>query len=267
MVAIQFKEKPTSRPFSAKDKTKVFEYTCLGIFDENTVANYAASLTAPLVLSPVGILYRQDIRVTPGGHLAYHVTVPYGERKNESGSLSFSFDTTGGTVRIYSGKSHAASFPNEAPPEHDPHKGLIGVHGENVDGVDIAIPALKLTYSFRHPLGVVTESLARQLARMTGKTNSDVFRGFRPGEMLFLGATGSDGTDTEASVDYHFAASENFEGETIAGIANVNKAGHDYLWLEWEPAVVGDKPALQASRVHVETVYAETSFAAAFGWN
>jgi hypothetical protein len=36
------------------------------------------------------------------------------------------------------------------------HKQLINVHGKDVDGVDIAITALKLSVQFKHPLGIIT---------------------------------------------------------------------------------------------------------------
>jgi hypothetical protein len=265
-IPVSIGERPISRHGSVKDKSETREYVVGGLFDKSLVEAYAIAASPTLVATAAGILYRQDVQVKPAGFLTWHVSVPYGERKKENGSYKLSFDTTGGTVRIFSAKSHIASYPVAgSPPDH---KGAINVKDDgNVEGVDRVIPALKLSVAFQHPLGIITLPQIKQLARKTGMVNSDSFLTFSPGELLFLGATGSEGSEVETEVTYHFAASENVTGLTFGDVANVAKKGHEVLWIEYKDAVSNNKPARQPEFVHVERVYDEVEFAVVFGWN
>jgi len=129
------------------------------------------------------------------------------------------------------------------------------------------VPALKLTYSFKHSAGVINEDHARALAGVTGMTNSAEFRGFQAGELLYIGSTGEDGTETEASVEYIFVASQNVTDLTIGDIASIAKEGHHYLWIEFKNEVEDGQPAVQPERVHIERVYDSFDFASVFGWS
>lgn len=231
------------------------------------VHSHAVANTAVFFDTPYGRLYRQSIDIEPIGYANYTVTVPYARRSRETGTFSFTFDTTGGTVHITAGKQHVQSFPQIANLD-DPHKGSIGVTKDGeIEGCDIVVPACKFTYTFRHPEGEVDELFALDLARNTGKTNLNQWRVFRPGEALFMGATGTDGVNTEAELTYSILASENAGNLSIGEIVNVVKRGHDYLWVEFKPAVAGGKAATQPFRVHVERVYDAVDFATVFRWS
>jgi hypothetical protein len=233
-----------------------------GEFDAAVVNAYAYAATPAVVAVLEGILYRQDIRTDPAGFGVYHISVPYGPRKYETGSFRFSFDTTGGTIHIKASKQTVAKYPPTAPD----HKQLIGVHGDEVDGADVVIPALKISVHFKHPMAVVTIPFAKQLARYTGKSNSDFFLTCNPGEVLFLGATGSDGTDCEAEVNYQFAFSENLQNQVIGAISGINKDGWDVAWIAYKDAVDGNKPVKQPEFIYVERVYDRIPMALALGF-
>lgn len=262
----QFEETPDSRAWTTDPVGLTYRFKAAGEHSDSTVVAYAIAATPSVVYTAFGALYRGNVQVDPEGHLQYMVTIPYGPTKSETGAVSFRFDTTGATINIKAAKEHVASYPSGDPA--DPHKGSIGVTAKgDVDGADIVIPALKLTYSFKHPSGVIDETQARALASVTGMTNSEEFRGFQPGELLYLGSTGEDGTETEASVDYVFVASQNATGLTIGEITGIAKDGHDYLWIEFKEEVEDGEPAVQPKRVHVERVYDSFDFAAVFGWS
>lgn len=264
-IPISIKERPgrIRKTFSPPSETR--EYVLRGIFDRSYAEAFAVSATLPLITTAAGLLYRQDVKVDEVGYAVWNVTVPYATKKNETGKWTWDFDTTGGSVTIKASKSTVARYVPPGKTAAD-HKQLIGVHGDEVDGTTVVIPTLKINARYRHPLAVVTIPYAKQLARWTGKVNSDVFLTFDPGEVLFLGARGSDGTEAEAEVGYSFACEENLQNVVIGEIQNIQKQGWDYLWLEWEDYTDGGKPAKKPKQINVERVYGRIPLAASLGF-
>jgi hypothetical protein len=87
---------------------------------------------------------------------------------------------------------------------------------------------------------------------------------------LFLGARGSDGTETEATVSYQFAMGANISGQTIGSIAGVAKRAWEVAWIRYHDQVstVGgnDNPTRVAKYVYVDRVYDEIAMSAALGF-
>lgn len=258
-------EKPQSRSSTDNPPTMTLRGQAVGEFDEHLARINVRASTAGAILTPdLGTLWRQDIRMTAVGYCIYDVEIPYSGVKRETGSYTWNFDTTGATVHITTSKEHIASYPTNG----NVHKGSINVRPDGeVEGTEIIIPALKLVVQYRHPHGVVTLPYIKQLARATGRTNADGFLTFDPGELLFLGATGSDGTEADAEVSFQFAASENASDLNFGDITGIVKKGHHYAWVEHKAATSDGRPATQPSIVHVERVYDEIAFATALGWS
>lgn len=267
-----FEERPNSRATTHNPPSITFNCVADGEFDAATVKAYAISLTAPSVATLAGILYRQDVRVDPQGYAVYHVTVPYGPRKYDTGSYRFSYDTSGGTIKITNAKASIQRYPATATD----FKGAINVKESGgkleVDGAEIVIPATKITYAMKHPTAVITESQVRYLSEITGMVNSDVWHGFQPGEALLLGCSGSDGTDAEAEAQYAIAYSKNATGLTIGDIASIAKKGHEYAWISYEDYedTTSDAgktlPGRKPKAVYVERVYDTIAFGTALGF-
>lgn len=259
-----FEETPDSGAETSHPPSYTLKYKAHGEFDDATVQAAANALTPLYVDRPTGRLYRQDVTRECVGWALHEITVPYGPLEKETGSFSWSFDTTGATINVKAAKEHKASYPSDG----DYHKGAIGVKGDgDVEGTEIVIPALKLTYTYKHPAGVVTEARARALAGATGKTNMDEWRGFSPGELLFIGGSGSDGTDAEAEEQLQMIASQNIVDLSIGEITGIALNGHDVLWIEFTDEVEGGEPMRQPKRVHIERVYDPISFYETFGFN
>jgi hypothetical protein len=123
-----------------------------------------------------------------------------------------------------------------------------------------------MSYTFKHPAGVVNEAMAVALARVTGTVNESTWHGFEGGEVLFLGADGSDGTDADAEVTYHVAAEENLSGLIIDAIADIEKDGHDFLWVWWQDDVDDGQGVCRARAVYVERLYRRVNFTSALGF-
>jgi hypothetical protein len=72
---------------------------------------------------------------------------------------------------------------------------------------------------------------------LTGKVNGSSFRGFNPGEVLFLGASGSwrdSRDDTPWEVTFHFAAQANRYNIRVGNMTGITKQGWDYMWVRYK---------------------------------
>ncbi len=167
------------------------------------------------------------------------------------GECTFSFDGTGGRVLIkeaYAQRKYGENAPT--------HNGGINVVDGVAEGVEIVIPALAFNVTQKFEGATITLPWLRQIIFAAGTVNSDRFLGFEPGEVLFLGPSGSqpfafmaDGTVSfgEREVEFRFAVSPNLKGLKIGDIEDIDKDGHDYLWIESVPAK-DSLTSLRASR-------------------
>jgi len=266
---VYFHEIPESRELGQNPPRATHHWVCEGIFDDFTVGSMARSMTPYTWLHPIGLtLYRQDIEVTEMGFRVWSITVTYGRLEIEVGSYEIEFDTLGGTVHVKAGV-HQAVFPAGSPT----HDGLIGVKGDDVEGADIVIPAMRIIVHFQHPAAYLTDARVKTLSRLAGSVDNAGFLGWDPYETLFLGAQGrqrisvtSEDVDVTEEVSYHFAMSENLTGLQIGGISGINKKGWDVAWLKWREAVESSKASNEAEYVNVVRVYREQGLAAILGF-
>lgn len=252
---------------TANPPTETHRLKIDGVTDKDTAVVYAIASTPDLVSTIYGILYRDDVRVSQAAYNQWNVEVPYGLKKNVTGEWTWDFDTTGGTVHITQAKEELRRYPTADAPDQ---KGAIAVDGTEVKGVEIIVPAMKINVQFKHPLGVVTLAKAKFLSNMTGKTNSDTFLTFAPGEVLFLGARGADGSDAEATISYQFAMAANSTGLNIGDVAGVAKRAWEVAWIRYEDTVTAASGTDHGTRtpkyVYVDRVYDEIAMAAALGF-
>jgi len=183
-----------------------------------------------------------------------------------SALLRWSFDTTGGTIKLTTSKN-TTRFPASGRTAPD-FKGAIGVKNTGRDaepeGVDIVIPGLKLTATYKWPGGAKDMAYVKTVAGLTGRTNNATFYTYDIGELLFLGMTGELTPVGVQEFQYHFLASKNATGLTIGDIASITKKGHEYLWVafEAEQDASAKKLVQRPLAAYVERVYDPTDFAA-----
>lgn len=184
------------------------------------------------------------------------------KRKNEPplkvGESTFDFDTTGGTFKrleAFSQTAHGANAPD--------HGEAINVTDEGVEGVDVVIPQLNFSVRQKIPGSTITLSWINTLLALTGKTNNATFLGFAAGELLFLGASGSQNLDANPDITFSFAASPNLSGLSFGSISGVDKKGHEYLWVDYYPNVdANDNLTREPLGVYVAKVYESADFSA-----
>lgn len=186
-----------------------------------------------------------------------------------------SFDTGGGTQHITQAAGGTVTqigsvtitqgserrFPPTAPPQDN----AIGVSDTGVAGVDIVVPAFCWTETYDVPHSYVNDAYFRAVANLTGTVNKSSFRGFPEGEVLFMGGSGSQESDTNRgdgpwTLSYKFVQSPNVTGQTIGSITGIEKKGHEYLWVRYEDDVSGNNLIKRPRYVYVNKVYRDGDF-------
>ena len=183
------------------------------------------------------------------------------------------FDTSGGTAHITQAQSETAYALTGATATA--RKSAINVNGDRVDGVDIVEPALSWTETYDVPSAYVTSAYIKTAASLTGTVNSAAFRTFAAGEVLFVGLSGSQESDTQKgngpwSLSYKFVASPNAGASgtipaiTVGDITGIEKNGHDYMWVNYQQEANSTTSQLYAKpiEVYVNKVYRDGDFSA-----
>lgn len=191
--------------------------------------------------------------------VGYSWALPESERR-------WSFDTAGGTFKITASKATTRyARPGGIAPNF---QGAIEVKDGRAEGVEITIPALKITCTYRHPANspivnaATIDNYIKTLSGMTGKTNNNTWLTYERGELLFLGANGEYVPNQPTEIQYQFAVSRNAASLTIGTITGIVKRGHDYVWVLYEPGedATARKLIQTPLAAYVERVYDETNF-------
>jgi hypothetical protein len=171
------------------------------------------------------------------------------------------FDTGGGTQHITTAISQGYA------PSHAPNmKNAIGVSNGTVEGCDIVIPKLALSLTKHLSFAFVTPEYIKNLARLTGKTNSQQYGVFEEGELLFLGARGSARGLDYWEITLQFEASQNNPNLQVAPGIVVDKFGHEYLWVLFKSVKEGQHIVQQPEFAYVAKVYESEDFFQVLGF-
>jgi hypothetical protein len=269
-----FTEIPDSRSSTLIPPTYTYKYLASGEPNDALVQLFALSATPLVIATLVGPIYRQDAKLEPDGFARYIVTVPYARQQLQPGSYTINFETTGATENRKLAITHINDYATSGTPTN--HQGSIGVNAQGeCEGVNVVLSSLKISISFRHPQGSLNQTYIRAVASITGSVNSDSFLGFQADELLFLGATcsqgaNSDGSSAETNATYQFAADQNRTGVSFAGpdgsplFSGVSIKGHEYAWADFKSAVVGGNAIMLPNFLHVEQVYPRNAFGSVF---
>lgn len=182
------------------------------------------------------------------------------------------FDTSGATQHITT-----ALEQMHYPPNAPDMKQAIGVGRDTVEGTDVIVPRLTLANT-RRPPGIITGEYIKDLARMTGRTNSapytivgrlgsltgpQVSVQFEAGELRFDGAAPADA----GKITYRWEASENAtQIEISSGLTVGSKKGHQYLWVKFKNEESRDNLVQVPQFAYVATIYEEADFRAVLGF-
>ena len=225
-----------------------------------SVFNSAAGTFNGLVLDSVEV----DERINES---TFKVVVRYKASENTSSQDEtepepvYSFDTGGGTQHITQSILTVNRYPADAPD----YGGAIGYDGEAVAGVDIAQSVSNFSETHYLRDNIITTSYKRVVSAITGTMNNGSFRGYYPGEVLFLGASGTRrGTSSTSlwEVSYKFAVSSNRLNIKVGSITVSEKYGWDYMWVRYADHIDETKKTLlkKPVAVYIERVYKISNF-------
>ncbi len=199
------------------------------------------------------------VDVTNGDASIWSGEVEYGkDARPDTGDSTISFDTSGGTQHITQSLQTRGAYglhSDGTPALVTDFGGAIAVAGGNVEGVDITVPVFNWAEAHYLDNVYVTQAYRALLFWATGRLNEATFRGFEPGEVLFMGASGARRQEDDWEISYRFAASPNIWDLVIGSIAGIQKRGWDYMWVSYMEDSVGGGLVKRPKAVYVERVY------------
>ncbi|MHC4715345.1 MAG: hypothetical protein ACYS5V_00080 [Planctomycetota bacterium] len=232
--------------------------------------NDATAETA--LLDEIDATYRGLVRGQPNlkhiGYEAWHATVEYidpdspdAEDPPETGESEYHFEIGGETVHITQSISNI-SRTKAGGGDADDHKGAIGVQDDlTLAGVDIFAPTYHFSETHYLALATVSAAYKATLAGLAYRVNNDTFKGFAAGEVLFMGASGSQRGSDDWQINFSFAARPNEANVDIGGVITVPAIkGWEYLWVRYKKKAGAESKVLQPRAAYVEQVYKTGDF-------
>ena len=229
-MAITVHEKWESRQSSDGENPSVdLRYIVQGT-DDDLVAKSALTQASPVLYDG---LVRQSTHIERIAEAAWEGSVRYGKREPpKTGDSSYQFDTGGGTQHITQSLQTVGRYAPAGSVAPD-FQGAIAVTHDNVEGVDITVPVYHFSETHYIATASVTGGYKAALFFLTGKVNAMPFRGFAMGEVLFLGASGSQRGQEDWEISFRFAASPNVQNLWMGNIGGISKRGWEYLWVRY----------------------------------
>jgi len=191
-----------------------------------------------------------------------------GDYSNVDEEATESFDCGGGTKHM----THAISQKRVFGGTDDDAGGGIGWNGKSgseaeFSGVDVPCADMRETYTKAISRNKATSTAyKRQVAALVGKVNSARFKGWEPGEIMFLGSsysTPSKGAN-KVTMSYNFRIMPNENNAVVAGHKCGKKKGFEYLWARSE--VVNDTktntPKVETKSIYLSEVCETANFGA-----
>jgi len=223
--------KETRRSRSRSLDTRELEYVAWGS-DDPAAIEAAISAEAPVILDGLVITsYTQ--RPRDNDESVFDATVIYGQSPTEDES-ELSFELSMVTSHVTQPLQRIAAYGSVS--DLNTVRG-IGWDGERFQGTDIQIPVFTWRESVTRSRSLVNNAFLGQLMTCAANPINDVsFRGFAPGEVMFLGASGGQKGANKMSIAYAFAGSPNLTGLSIGDINGIAKKGFEYLWALYEKA-------------------------------
>jgi hypothetical protein len=198
--------------------------------DDELAIRYAVLTATPLIDRTGSLaMVRKDLSIQkPQGMMDFwDVTIRYEPTKSaEVGAPKISFSTMGGTDRIYQSLQTLYQLPASGETARD-WKGALGVKDGEPEGCDVPCPSLTWTETHTLPKTWISQAYVWMLACLTGTVNLYGFRGFSPGEVLFMGAKGDEKDQDLYEIAFEFAAQPNVTNGQVGGVTVPFKRGWD----------------------------------------
>ena len=206
----------------------------------------------------------QDYATEQIGHGLWLGTVTYASREpREEEHGRTTFDTTGGLELITVSLKVLATSDGAPDIQEGGEGGAINVSADGtVEGIQVVRPKLNFQRTHIFAGAAITDEYVKMLATMTGTTNNATHFAFERGELLFLGASGSERPDSTWEVLFGWAASPNKTNIRLGALTVPLKRGHEYLDVRYRAKVDGNSLIQVPQHWYLHQVYEESNFAA-----
>lgn len=182
---------------------------------------------------------------------------------DETTEPTLSFDCGGGTKHMTHSISQTIAFGTKKA------GGAIGWNGKSgsemeIAGVDVPTAQFRETYIRVMSLSSLTTRFKRNVGALVGKVNSNSFKGWEPGEVMFLGMSYStpSGSARKVAVTFNFAIQPNESGATVAGHNVGSKKGFEYGWALSKTSAENGSPKAEVEAIYIDQVCEYVSFSA-----
>lgn len=172
---------------------------------------------------------------------------------------SFSFDTGSNTETVITPLSSRVYGNNEIPTPK-----FINVDEEgNVRGIEVPAPAFEFTETHYLSNSYVSAAYKRGLANLRGAVNNARFRAWNPGEVMFMGASGSRSGSEDWQITFRFSVRLNENNKSVGGVS-VDAEGWQVVEVKpkKKQAVSAGAIMPEIDAVFVHTVHPKRDFAA-----
>ena len=132
-------------------------------------------------------------------------------------------------------------------------------------GISVYIPTGTMTITHWFRKSQWTTRLRNKIAYRRCRYNSDTFRGFAHGELLFVGETVSySDNDPYVEVQFKFLISENSDDIEVGSFSGIRKRGWHGMWVKYSKNIrtVGGKKyqVIEPKGVAIEKIYKAADF-------
>ncbi len=178
-----------------------------------------------------------------------------GSTDDENAEPTLSFDCSGGAKRVQYAISQRRVYAAENAKDAGNAIGWNGKTGSELEiaGVDIPTGQMRETYTKTMRMSALTTSFRRRINACVGKVNSSMFKGWDPGEVMFLGMgfSGNLKGAEKIQVSFNFQIQPNEEKAEINGIDCGKVLGFEYIWCIPKAA----RGSESLAKVDLEAVY------------
>ncbi len=187
--------------------------------DDSTVASATVANLVGISAFSAG-----DKIVFEGAFKEYTIVSTAGSNVTISGGTLGAVGRNLGVWAVYAAATGRGTAPS--------YRGAIGVTRDSVAGVDIPSPSADYTYT--HQVTGFSWDDYRVLESLRSTTNFSTWRGWQPGEVMYLGTSGSWSTNSFWKLTHRFAVRRNKYAVRVSeDIVIPFVGGWEYLWTTY----------------------------------
>lgn len=178
-----------------------------------------------------------------------------------TGETQFNFEMSLDPVKVRVPVGGVAIFRAAEAEEWEPELINDQGDGEAPEGIDVYEPTYEESVTVWGPTAGLTPAYRNALKRCVGKTNSQPFKGWGPGEVLMRGISGTRRGYNDSELTFRWSVRENQFDLTVGEVTGITKGGWQYLWPRYTAITNSSGLVVQTiTHVCVATVFRSVDY-------